>query len=55
MFHHQNMLNLTTFSPMFSKLFKSIGITNLKRFEIFDRGRECDLNMKPDENVMFWT
>ena len=55
MFHHQNMLNLTTFSPMFFKLFKSIGITNLKRFEIFDRGRECDLNMKPDENVMFWT
>ena len=46
MFHYQNLLNQTTLSPKFSNLFKSIEIPNLKRFEIFDRGRECDLNMK---------
>ena len=55
MFHYQNILNRTHFLPHFSNLFKSIGITNLKWFEIFDRGRECDLNMKPDENVILWT
>ena len=54
------LLNQNTFKPdhIFSQnllnLFKSLGIPNLKWFEIFDRGRECDLNMKPDENVMFW-
>jgi len=54
MFSSSEYIKSDTFSPTFSNLFKSIGITNLKRFEIFDRGRECDLNMKPDENVMFW-
>ena len=34
------------FLPKSLNLFKSLGITNLNWFEIFDRGRRCDLNMK---------
>ena len=46
---YQKILKLTAFlSQKLSKLFKSIEIKNLERFEIFDRGRECDLNMKSD-------
>ena len=37
------------FSHILLKLhLNQLGSQNLKRFEIFDRGRECDLNMKSD-------
>lgn len=32
-----------------SYIFKSLEIQNLKGFEIFDRGRKCDINMKDDK------
>ena len=49
---NQKILKLTAFlSQTFPNLFKSIEIQDLKRFEIFDRGRECDLNMKSDNQM----
>ena len=49
---YQKIIKQSEFSPKTSsKLFKSIEIQNLKRFEIFDRGRECDLNMKSDNKT----
>ena len=38
---------------MFSNLFKSIEIQNLKGFDIFDQGRECDLNKKSGKSDHF--
>ena len=40
---------------MFSNLFKSIETQNLKGFDIFDQGRECDLNKKSDKMWSFWS
>ena len=37
---------------MFSSLFKPIEIQNLKGFDIFDQGRECDLNKKSDKVII---
>ena len=43
----------TSLPKMFYNLFKSIEIQNLKGFDIFDQGRECDLNKKSDKSDHF--
>ena len=45
----------TSLPKLFPNLFKSIEIQNLKGFDIFDQGRECDLNKKSDKKWSFWT